>query len=172
MSKVGATAPETPAGEPAETPAAVRPEPAAATAPACTTTLALSLAFGNGGRLDPEDIRLLETIRRVRSILGASRALGTSYRKCWLMVDALNHTFESPVVETFPGRRGGGAALTVFGERLVALYRSLERQAQRSGARTLDELTAALDPAFATRATGGAAADPTVEPRRSRSRPT
>ncbi|MFX7961288.1 hypothetical protein ABTK60_20585, partial [Acinetobacter baumannii] len=61
---------------------------------------------------------------------------------------------------------------TAFGERLIALYRSLERQAQRSGARTLDELTAALDPAFAARATGAAAADPTAEPRRSRSRPT
>ncbi|CAL8977489.1 Molybdenum-pterin-binding protein MopA [Rhodoplanes serenus] len=179
MSKIGATAPETPAGEPAERPAAVSPATISpvpvspeAGGPAAAATIALSLAFGNGGRLDPEDIRLLETIRRVRSILGASRALGTSYRKCWLMVDALNHTFESPAVETFPGRRGGGAALTAFGERLIALYRSLERQAQRSGARTLDELTAALDPAFATRATGAAAADPTAEPRRSRSRPT
>ncbi|NVO15176.1 MAG: LysR family transcriptional regulator [Rhodoplanes sp.] len=142
-------------------------------APAPTVTaIELRLAFGNGGSLDPEDIRLLETIRRVRSILGASRALGTSYRKCWLMVDALNHTFETAVVDTFPGRRGGGAALTVFGERLIALYRSLERQARKSGAGTLAELTAALDPDFEPRASGAGSADPTAEPPRSRSQRT
>lgn len=142
--------------------------------PTTTTpaTIELRLAFGNGGSLDPEDIALLETIRRERSILGASRATGTSYRKCWLMVDALNHTFETTVVETFPGRRGGGAELTVFGERLVALYRSLERQARRSGAGTLAELTAALDPDYRPRASGAASADPPDEPPRSRSRPT
>lgn len=148
--------------------ATAKPEPVEA----LTTTVELRVGFANGGRLDPEDIALLETIRRVRSILGASRAVGSSYRKCWLMVDALNHTFETPVVETFPGRRGGGAELTAFGERLIALYRSLERQARKSGARTLEELTAALDPDFSPRASGAASADRTDEPPRSRSQRT
>ena len=139
---------------------------------AAATAIELRVSFGNGGSLDPDDIRLLETIRRERSILGASRVTGTSYRKCWLMVDALNHIFETLVVETFPGRRGGGAELTVFGERLVALYRSLERQARKNGAATLAELTAALDPDYEPRASAAGSADPTDEQPRSRSRRT
>lgn len=155
-------------------PAVVPASDAGETKPAriAPASVALRVAFGNGGSLDPEDIALLETIRRERSILGASRASGTSYRKCWLMVDALNHTFETAVVETFPGRRGGGAELTVFGERLIALYRSLERQARKSGAAALAELTAALDPDYEPRASGGASADPPDEQPRSRSRQT
>ena len=81
--------------------------------------------FANGGRLTLEDLALIDAIRAERSILAASRATGVSYRKCWLMVDALNRTFETPVFATFPGRRGGGAQLTDFGERLVAPSRSM-----------------------------------------------
>lgn len=127
------------------------------------TVLEIDLVFGNGGRLSVADIRLLETIARERAIIGASRALGLSYRKCWLMVDALNRTFESPLVDTFPGRKGGGATLSMFGERVIALYRSLERQATRSGARAIEELTAALDPAFESRATDAGSAPPPAE---------
>jgi molybdate transport system regulatory protein len=64
------------------------------------------VSFANGGSLTPEDLALIEAIRSERSILAASRATGVSYRKCWLMVDALNRTFETPVFATFPGRRG------------------------------------------------------------------
>ena len=63
------------------------------------------------GSFTPEDLSLIDAIRVQRSIIGASRALGLSYRKCWLVVDALNRTFESPVIATFPGRRGGGAEI-------------------------------------------------------------
>ena len=68
----------------------------------------LRLSFPNGGGLDEADMALIETIKRCRSILGASKLMGLSYRKTWLMTDALNRTFESKVIETFPGRRGAG----------------------------------------------------------------
>ena len=68
--------------------------------------LDVTVRFANGGSLTPEVIALIDAIRASRSILGASRATGVSYRKCWLMVDALNRTFETPVFATFPGRRG------------------------------------------------------------------
>lgn len=112
--------------------------------------------FGNGGRLTAEDVALIEAIRKQRSILGASRVTGVSYRKCWLTVDALNRTFETPVFATFPGRRGGGAELTPFGERVVALYRSMERRAGRATAQAVAELTASLDPAYQARASAAA----------------
>jgi molybdate transport system regulatory protein len=110
--------------------------------------LSIELNLPNGGTFGPEDLSLIDTIRIERSIIGASRAMGLSYRKCWLMVDAMNRTFESTVVATFPGRRGGGAEITPFGERLVALYRSIERNATNSAKKSLDELTASLDWAF------------------------
>jgi len=130
----------------------------------------LSVRFGNGGRLIPEDLMLIEAIRTQRSILAASRATGVSYRKCWLMVDALNRTFETPVFATHPGRRGGGAELTDFGERLVALYKSMERRSRAAAAQAVAELTASLDPSFEPRAIAGASEDPPPRPRLARSR--
>ncbi|UTD25711.1 winged helix-turn-helix domain-containing protein [Bradyrhizobium sp. WD16] len=130
----------------------------------------LTVCFANGGRLSPEDLMLIEAIRKERSILGAGRVTGISYRKCWLMVDALNRTFEVPVFETHPGRRGGGAEITAFGERLVALYRSMERRMRGAAAAALDELQQATDPDFQRRASAAAEATPKPEPRRARSR--
>lgn len=121
-----------------------------------TAYLAIELHLPNGGSFGPEDLSLIDTIRIERSIIGASRAMGLSYRKCWLMVDAMNRTFESTVVATFPGRRGGGAEITPFGERLVALYRSIERHASNSAKKSLDELTASLDWSFEGKISGSA----------------
>jgi molybdate transport system regulatory protein len=112
----------------------------------------VEIRFPNGGYFGPGDLALIDAIRAARSIIGASRALGVSYRKCWLGVDALNRTFESPVVATHPGRRGGGAEITAFGERLVALYRSIERHTDASARPSLDELTGSLDWSFDSKA--------------------
>ena len=105
----------------------------------------VEINFPNGGTFGREEIMLVDAIRTQRSIIGASRALGLSYRKCWLIVDALNRTFESPVVATYPGRRGSGAEITAFGERIIALYLSIERHAGTSSKKSLDEVTASLD---------------------------
>ena len=64
------------------------------------------------------------------------------------MVDAMNRTFETKVIETFPGRRGGGAEVTAFGQRIAALFRSIERRSSRAAAAALNELTATLDRSF------------------------
>lgn len=132
--------------------------------------LEVVVRFANGGRLTPEDLVLIEAVRSERSILGASRATGISYRKCWLMSDTLNRTFETPVFDTFPGRRGHGAQLTPFGERLVALYKSIFRRSQSASAAALAELSASLDPAYVARASGEAREDQDARPLPSRSR--
>ena len=137
-----------------------------------TTKIELAIQFSNGGRLTPEDLQLIETVRKERSILGAARASGISYRKCWLMVDALNRTFESAVFETHPGRRGGGAEITPFGERLIALYRSMERRTRTATTAALAELDRATDAEYRKRASGAAEAAPKLEPRQGRSRRT
>ncbi len=119
--------------------------------------VAIEINLPNGGSFGAEELALIDAIRAARSIIGASRALGFSYRKCWLSVDALNRTFESPVVATFPGRRGAGAQITAFGERLVALYRSIERHAGAAAKSSLEELTASLDWSFDPKARAAAA---------------
>jgi len=121
-----------------------------------TAYLSIDLNLPNGGSFGPEDLWLIDTIRIERSIIGASRAMGLSYRTCWLIVDAMNRTFESAVVATFPGRRGGGAEITPFGERLVALYRSIERNSTASARKSIDELSASLDWSFEGKARAGA----------------
>jgi len=135
-----------------------------------TARITLTISFANGGRLTQEHMLLIETIRRERSILGAARVTGISYRKCWLMIDALNRTFETPAFMTHPGRRGGGAEITPFGERLIALYRSMERRTRTATAAALSELEEAIDRRYRPRASGVAAAAPKVELRRARSR--
>ena len=114
------------------------------------------LSLPNGGNLDEADIALIETVHKCRSILGASKLMGLSYRKTWLMADALNRTFETKVIETFPGRRGGGAEITAFGQRIVALFRSIERRSSASAAGALGELTGSLDWSFNAKEAGGA----------------
>ncbi len=125
--------------------------------------------LSNGGRLTPEDFALIEAIRRHRSIIGAGRATGISYRKCWLMVDALNRTFESPVFATHPGRREMGSEITPFGERLVALYRSMERRSRSGAAAAMKELDGALNPGYCRRASGASSEDHSPAARRQRS---
>ena len=126
--------------------------------------------FANGGRLTPQDFQLIEAIRKHRSIIGAGRATGISYRKCWLMVDALNRTFETPVFATYPGRKETGSEITPFGERLVALYASMERRSRTATAVAMKELEGALNPVYRPRASGAASEQKKAAPERRRSR--
>ncbi|MCK0209620.1 LysR family transcriptional regulator [Starkeya koreensis] len=113
--------------------------------------LFIRVYFGDGRHLGPGMIDLLETIRRERSILSAAKKMGMSYRRAWLLVDEIGRNFREPVVETHPGRRGHGSELTPFGERLIALYRSIERDSALASREAVDELRAALAPPGTTR---------------------
>jgi molybdate transport system regulatory protein len=108
--------------------------------------LSLRIDFPDGVRLGPGKVALLEAIGRTRSISAAGRSLDMSYRRAWLLVDAVNRAFEEPAVVTRPGRRDGGAELTAFGARLVALYRTVERRAAEASISALAELAAARVP--------------------------
>jgi molybdate transport system regulatory protein len=122
--------------------------------------VAVEIHLPNGGTFGPQELALIEAIRTQRSIVGASRVLGLSYRKCWLDADAINRTFESPVIATFPGRRGAGAEITLFGDRLVALYRTIERHTAAAAKISLQELTGSLNWSFDPKAkVAGAARD-------------
>ena len=112
--------------------------------------LSLRMELPNGSRLGPGKVALLESIGQRRSIAAAARDHDMSYRRAWLLVDDLNRAFTEPVVETFPGRsQGAGAALTTFGERLVALFRAAERRCAKAAAPSFKEIAAASSPGYA-----------------------
>src|SRR3970282_1629021 len=89
----------------------------------------LRIAMGKGLILGPGKVDLLEAIARKGSISAASREMGMSYRRAWLLVDALNHMFVRPLVIAAPGgARGGGAQITELGKEVAAAYRRIEER--------------------------------------------
>jgi molybdate transport system regulatory protein len=89
----------------------------------------LRIAMGKGLILGPGKVDLLEAIERKGSISGAAREMSMSYRRAWLLVEALNQMFARPLVLAAPGgARGGGAQITEFGKGVAAAYRRIEQK--------------------------------------------
>ncbi|MFK0385827.1 winged helix-turn-helix domain-containing protein [Agrobacterium sp. NPDC090273] len=87
----------------------------------------LRIDFPPGDRLGHGRIELMELIADTGSISAAGRAMDMSYRRAWLLVDALNHMFRQPVIESQRGgKQGGGASLTPFGVEVLERYRAME----------------------------------------------
>jgi len=92
------------------------------------------LYCGNEIAMGPGKADLLEAIIREGSISGAGRALGMSYRRTWLLVDAMNRCWREPLVQTAAGgSHGGGARVTAFGESILAAYRALQQRLAEAG---------------------------------------
>ncbi len=97
------------------------------------TRLSIRIDLENGDRIGPGKIALLEAIRDTGSISAGARKIGMSYRRAWLLVEQVNEAFEGPsVVPTMGGRHGGGAVITAVGERVIGIYRSVEKAALKS----------------------------------------
>jgi molybdate transport system regulatory protein len=89
--------------------------------------LSIRLDLVSGARIGPGKIAVLEEIARCGSISAAGRALRMSYRRTWELVEDLNLSLGTPVVETAAGGSGGGGAvLTRAGKAIVERYRAIE----------------------------------------------
>ena len=116
--------------------------------PACRGTPRVRIAMGEGLILGPGKVDLIEAIERSGSISAAAREMGMSYRRAWLLVDALNRMFKRPVVTAAPGgARGGGALITEFGKGVAAAYRRIEERTRLA----IREELATFDPAAGRR---------------------
>ena len=116
-----------------------------------STRLTIRLDFDSGRRLGAGKIALLEAIDRTGSISAAGRAHKMSYRRAWLLVDELNRLFAAPLVAAHHGgTKGGGAALTERGRRIVALYRSAEAKMRAAAREEIDAVERDLAPAAPT----------------------
>ncbi|KAA3500110.1 MULTISPECIES: winged helix-turn-helix domain-containing protein [Rhizobium/Agrobacterium group] len=107
----------------------------------------LRIDFPPGERLGHGKIELMELIVETGSISAAGRAMDMSYRRAWLLVDALNHMFRQPVIESQRGgKQGGGAALTAFGAELLERYRGMQKQMNEVLRQDIDWLEANRNP--------------------------
>jgi molybdate transport system regulatory protein len=91
--------------------------------------------------MGPGKADLLDAIQAEGSISGAGRRLGMSYRRTWLLVDAMNRCWSEPLVEATPG--GGehrGARVTTAGHEVLAAYRALEAAVAEAAAGPLQAL--------------------------------
>jgi molybdate transport system regulatory protein len=107
----------------------------------------LRVDFSGADSVGPGKIRLLELLKETGSIAAAGRAMNMSYRRAWLLIDALNRSFRQPVAATkLGGNGGGGAQLTLFGEELATSYRDMETAAHAALSPHLSALDRALAP--------------------------
>ena len=75
----------------------------------------------------PQRIALLAHIAEQGSITRAAKSAGLSYKAAWDAIDELNNLAQKPLVErNVGGKGGGGAKLTVEGERVLRLYQRLQ----------------------------------------------
>ena len=102
---------------------------------------AIRILIGASTSLGPGKIALLEAITRCGSISAAARDMEMSYRRAWLLVEAMNQAFKQSVVLTAAGgKRGGGAEVTPFGQDLLQRYRRIEIKAAAAVAPELSAL--------------------------------
>jgi molybdate transport system regulatory protein len=80
--------------------------------------------------MGPGKAELLDAIEETGSISAAARAMGMSYRRAWLLVDAMNRAFAEPLVEAHPGGgKASGAQVTEAGKRVRENYQALVEMA-------------------------------------------
>lgn len=107
--------------------------------------LTLRVLAGDFPAMGPGKARLISLIDSTGSISAAAREMGMSYRRAWQLVEAINTSFNRPVVITaVGGKRGGGAAVTAFGRELVEIYARMEEKASAAITRDLKQFSQRL----------------------------
>ncbi len=100
----------------------------------------IRILFRKAIAMGPGKAELLRAIERTGSISAAARELEMSYRRAWLLVDAMNQSFREAVVSTETGgQRGGGARVTAFGHDMLARYLDMESKAAKAVEKEMGE---------------------------------
>lgn len=91
-------------------------------------TALLTISVADKVFANPKRIALLQQIQTCGSISQGAKLAGMSYKTAWDSVKDMNNRLPEPVVKSEKGGKGGGGAkLTVFGERLLQMYALTEQ---------------------------------------------
>src|SRR5215204_4120191 len=89
----------------------------------------LWIELGGQSAMTEAGADLLEQILATRSLSEAARRLRFSYRRAWMLVDAMNQRWPQPLVRTaVGGKKGGGTHVTDYGRLVLRSYRDLQIQ--------------------------------------------
>ena len=100
--------------------------------------LRLRVQYGDGFAIGSGKADILQAVAESGSISAGARSLEMSYRRAWLLIDAMNQCFREPVVDTATGGKGGGGAqITPFGLQVLKAFRAMESNAMAAAAKEM-----------------------------------
>jgi molybdate transport system regulatory protein len=89
------------------------------------------IEIGGRAALTEAGADLLEQIIVCGSLSEAARRLRFSYRRAWMLLDAMNRAWPGKLVITATGgKRGGGAKITELGSQVLSAYRDVQLQVE------------------------------------------
>lgn len=82
--------------------------------------------------LGPQKTALLYEIKQSGSLSAAAKKMQISYQHAWTMIDEMNRIAPEPLVnKQRGGAHGGGAEISVYGEKILAEYKMIEIQVKK-----------------------------------------
>jgi molybdate transport system regulatory protein len=93
----------------------------------------LRIVTGKDIAFGPGKAELLALVAKTGSIGAAAKRMDMSYMRAWSLIRTMNVCFEAPVIKTERGgHERGGAELTETGQRVLDLYRKMEKTALKA----------------------------------------
>lgn len=100
---------------------------------------------GDSVLIGPGKVELLRAVAEQGSISAAARSLGMGYKRAWSLLDELQRSVPTALIETaVGGRQGGGAAVTAAGHALLQHYDELEQACRQAAAPALAKIARLL----------------------------
>ncbi|MEO0449904.1 MAG: LysR family transcriptional regulator [Pseudomonadota bacterium] len=107
--------------------------------------LSIRIDLPSGQRFGPGKAALLRALREAGSIRAAAETLGMSYPRALKLIEQMNASFRTPLVETqHGGSSGGGAFVTLLGDNVLSLYEDICMAANRQNTTALTKIMALL----------------------------
>ena len=95
--------------------------------------------------IGPGKAELLDQVQETKSIARAAKRMKMSYMRAWTLIKTMECCFKRPLVSAVRGgAKGGGAALTETGQKVLTLYHRLETESLQATRATWSELRTLL----------------------------